>query len=125
MTSQNVRQAARRAALDAQTRVRQRKEERDKRRSRLGVRVVTALAERDAQIRVFELRAGEALTALIEQEGLTAREAAEWCGLSSREVKRLLRPEPATPARPPAAREGMTKSSSISSPTASTEGVSE
>lgn len=89
MTSQSVRQAARRAALDAQTRVRQRDEERDKRRSQLGVMVVTALAQRDAQIRVFEQRAGQALTTLIEAEGLTAREAAEWCGLSSREAKRL------------------------------------
>ena len=90
MPNQGVRQAARRAALDAQTRVRQREEERDKRRSRLGVIVVTALAQRDAQIRVFELRAGEALKALIE-EGLTARAAAEWCDLSIAEVNRLRR----------------------------------
>lgn len=91
MTSQSVRQAARRAALDAQTRVRQREEERDKRRSRLGVVVVTALAQRDAQIGVFELRAGEALNALVAEEGLTAREAAEWCELTMAEVRRLRR----------------------------------
>ena len=91
MTSQSVRQAARRAALDAQTRVRQRSEERDKRRSRLGLIVVTALAQRDAQTRVFELRAGEALNTLIAVEGLTVREAAEWCGLTMAEVRRLRR----------------------------------
>lgn len=91
MASQSVRQAARRAALDAQMRVRQREEERDKRRSQLGVMVVTALAQRDAQVRVFELRAGEALTTLIEAEGLTARKAAEWCGLTVAEVRRLRR----------------------------------
>lgn len=51
------------AALDAQTRVCQREDERDKQRSRLGVIVVTALAQRDAQVYVFELRAGQALTA--------------------------------------------------------------
>ena len=96
MTSQSVRQAARRAALDSQTRVREREEERDKRRSRLGVIVVTALAQRDAQMHVFELRAGEAITALIEEEGLTVQAAAEWCGLSSREVNRLRRKQPAT-----------------------------
>ena len=107
MTRQSVRQAARRAALDAQLRVRQREEERDKRRSRLGVMIVTALAQRDAQIRVFELRAGEALTALIEEEGLTVRAAAEWCGLPIAEVNRLRRrpaDAAATSATPPPAR---------------------
>ena len=97
MTSQSVRQAARRAALDAQTRVRRREEERDKRRSQLGVMVVTALARRDAHIRVIEQRAGEALTALIKEEGLTVRAAAEWCGLSNREVSRLRRTETSDP----------------------------
>ena len=89
MTNESVRQAARRAALDAQTRVRQRDEEREKRRSRLGIVVVTALAERDAQVRVFERRAGEALHALVSEEGLSVREAAEWCNLPASDVKRL------------------------------------
>jgi hypothetical protein len=89
MPNESVRQAARRAALDAQTRVRQRDEEREKRRSRLGIVVVTALAERDAQVRVFDRRAGEALHALVSEEGLSAREAAEWCNLPASEVKRL------------------------------------
>jgi hypothetical protein len=91
MPNESVRQAARRAALDAQTQVRRRDEERDKRRSRLGVIVVTALAQRDEQIRVFELRAGEALNALIADEGLAVGEAAEWCGLPVKEVRRLRR----------------------------------
>lgn len=89
MPNESVRQAARRAALDAQTRVRQRDEEGEKRRSRLGIVVVTALAERDAHVRVFERRASEALHALVNEEGLSAREAAEWCNLPATEVKRL------------------------------------
>lgn len=95
MPNQSVRQAARRAALDAQARVRQRQEEREKRRSQLGVIIVTAIAERDERVRALELRAGQALESLIEEEGLTASEAAEWCGLPAKEVHRLRRAAPA------------------------------
>ncbi|MCA1781869.1 MAG: hypothetical protein ABR616_19700 [Dermatophilaceae bacterium] len=69
MWNQSVRQAARRAALDAQIRVRRREGERDQRCSRLAVSVVTALAQHDAQIRVFERPTSEAHKALIEEEG--------------------------------------------------------
>lgn len=93
MPNQSVRQAARRAALDAQIRVRRREEERDKRRSRLGVVVVTALSERDEAIRALEARAGVAVKALIEEEGLTTREAAEWCAVPVSEINRLRRLE--------------------------------
>ena len=89
MPNQSVRQAARRAALDAQIRVRRRQEERDKRRSRLGVILVTALAERDAQIEFYESRAAEAVESLLVEEGMTVGAVADWCGLSSREVRRL------------------------------------
>ena len=91
MPNQSVRQAARRAALDAQIRVRQREEERDKRRSRLGVLVVTALAERDSHVLACEQRASQALEELIETGDLTVQEAAEWCDLLVKEVRRLLR----------------------------------
>ena len=109
MPNQSVRQAARRAALDAQARVRQRQEEREKRRSQLGVIIVTAIAERDERVRALELRAGQALHSLIEDEGLTAGEAAEWCSISAKEVHRLRRalpadsggaPEPPNPGGP-------------------------
>lgn len=60
MPNQSLRQVARRAALDAQIRVRRREDERDKRRSRLGVIVVTALAERDSQVVACEQRAAQA-----------------------------------------------------------------
>lgn len=91
MPNQSVRQAARRAALDAQIRVRRREEERDKRRSRLGVLVVTALAERDSQVVACEQRAAQALEELIDKENLTVQQAAEWCDLPLREVRRLRR----------------------------------
>ncbi len=98
MTSQSVRQAARRAALDAQIRVRRRQEEREQRRSRLGITIVTALAERDAQVELFEQRAAEAVATLIVEEQLTVRDVAEWCGLSSQEVSRLRRRAKTGPA---------------------------
>ncbi len=93
MPNQTARQQARRAALDAQTRMRQRRAEQERRRSALAVAVVTALAERDAVVRTCEVRAGQALRSLTEREGLSLREAVEWCGgagqLSVREATRL------------------------------------
>ena len=58
---------------------------------RLAVAVVTALAERDALMAVYEERAGEALVALTDDEGMLLPEAVEWCGgqLSVREATRL------------------------------------
>lgn len=95
MSQQSDRIRARRAALDVQTRVRKRREEQDRRRSALGVIVVTALAERDATIAACEARAGEALHTMTREEGLSLREAIEWCGgselLSAREGARLRR----------------------------------
>lgn len=92
---QSARMQARRAALDVQTRVRKEREEQDRRRSALGVAVVTALAERDATIANCEARAGEALRALTKDEGLSLREAIEWCGgpeqLPGRDAARLRR----------------------------------
>lgn len=116
MPSQTVRQQARRAALDAQTRMRQARAEQDRRRSALAVTVVTALAQRDALVRSCEARAGAALRALIDNEGLTVAEAVQWCGgveqLTVKEATRLRKVTAdatatvgatATDAEPPAA----------------------
>ena len=93
MPNQTARQQARRAALDAQTKMRQRRVEQERRQSALAVTVVTALAQREALVRSCEARAGEALRTLTGAEGLSLREAVEWCGgdeqLSAREATRL------------------------------------
>lgn len=93
MPDQTARQRARRSVLDAQTKLRQRRTEQDQRRTLLAVTVVTALAERDALVRACEARAGAALRTLTGTEGLSLREALEWCGgdkqLSVREASRL------------------------------------
>jgi hypothetical protein len=54
----------------------------------LAVEVLTALGERDAAVRDAERRAGEALQTMTLDEGLSVREAVEWCGSSvtAREV---------------------------------------
>jgi hypothetical protein len=95
MPDQTARQRARRSALDAQARMRQRRAEQERRRGALAVTVVTALAERDALVRSCEARAGEALRTLTGAEGLALREAVEWCGgaeqLTVREATRLSR----------------------------------
>lgn len=90
-SQRSARQVARRAALDAQARMRAQRAEQEKRRSALGVVVVQALAERDATTAACEQRAGEALRALVEDEGLTLAAAVAWCGgeLGTREAARL------------------------------------
>lgn len=94
MGQQSMRQAARRAALDAQAQLRRERAERDKRIEALAVDVLTALEERKAAIVECEGRAGQALRALTEREGLSVSQAAEWCAgaLTTREVKSLLGP---------------------------------
>lgn len=90
---QSVRQAARRAALDAQAQLRAQRQERDKRLAALAMDVLVALGQRDAAVTTCEQRAGAALRKLIEYEHLTAAEVAQWCGpsLTRREVARLRR----------------------------------
>ena len=54
--------------------------------------MLTALGERDAAVRDAERPAGEALQAMSIDEGLSLREAVEWCAsgaLTVREVTRL------------------------------------
>ena len=55
--------------------------------------MLTALCERDALVRDAERRAAQAVRTMIDDEGLSLREAVDWCGSSVtvRELARLLR----------------------------------
>ena len=92
MSQQSVRQAARRSALGAQAARRKERADRERRLETLAVAVLTALGERDGAVKDAERRAGEALRAMSD-EGLSVREAVEWCGtgITVREVTRLRR----------------------------------
>jgi hypothetical protein len=50
--------------------------------------VLTALGERDAAVQDAERRAGDPLRTITHDEGLSVREAVEWCGsgITLREV---------------------------------------
>ena len=93
MSQQSVRQAARRSALDAQAVLRKERADRERRLEALAVAVLTALGERDALVRDAERRAGQALRTMTDDEGLSVREALDWCGsgVTVREITRLLR----------------------------------
>jgi hypothetical protein len=84
MGQQSVRQAARRSALDAQAALRKQRADRERRLGSLAIAVLTALGERDALVRDAERRAGQALRTMTDEEGLSLREAVEWCGSSVR-----------------------------------------
>ena len=92
MSQQSVRQAARRSALDAQAILRKERADRERRLERLAVAVLTALGERDALDRGAERRAGQALRTMTDNEGLSLREAVDWCGsrITVREIIRLV-----------------------------------
>jgi hypothetical protein len=91
MRQQSIRQEARRTALDVQSKRRRERAEREKRLEDLAVGVLVAMAERDAAVADAERRAGEALREMTDDDGLSVREAVEWCGgeLTTREVTRL------------------------------------
>jgi hypothetical protein len=93
MSQQAVRQAARRSALDAQAILRKERADRERRLEALAVAVLTALGERDALVRDAERRAGQALRTMTDTEGLSVREAVDWCcsSVTLREITRLLR----------------------------------
>jgi hypothetical protein len=95
MSQQSVRQAARRSVLDAQAVLRKERADRERRLEALAVAVLTALAERDALVRDAERRAGQALRTMTDDEGLSVRDAVNWCGsgITVREITRLLRLE--------------------------------
>jgi hypothetical protein len=91
MSQQSVRQEARRSALNAQAARRKERADRERRLEGLAVAVLTALGERDGAVKDAEKRAGEALRAMTDNEGLSLREAVDWCGtgITVREVTRL------------------------------------
>jgi hypothetical protein len=93
MSQQSVRQAARREALDAQAVLRKQRVDRQRRLEGLAVTALTALGERDAAVLDAERRAGQALLAMTDEEGLSLREAVDWCGsgVTMREMARLRR----------------------------------
>jgi len=93
MGQQSIRQEARRAALEAQSKRRRGRAEREKRLEDLAVRVLVAVRERDAAVADAECRAGQALREMTEDEGLSVREAVECCGdeITTREAIRLRR----------------------------------
>jgi hypothetical protein len=93
MGQQSIRQEARRAALDAQSKRRRERAGRERRLEGLAVRVLVALCERDAAVSDAERRAGETLREMTEDEGLSLREAVGWCGdeITTREATRLRR----------------------------------
>ena len=84
---------ARRAARDAQSKRREAARIREKRIEDLAITVMVAVAERDQVVEQVERRAGEALQEMTGGEGLSIREAVEWCGeaLDEREATRLRR----------------------------------
>ncbi|HET7477118.1 MAG TPA: hypothetical protein VFJ97_13985 [Dermatophilaceae bacterium] len=88
---QSVRQMARRAALDAQAKMRAQRVEREKRVSSLGLQVMLALGERDELVARCERRAGKALRGMTEGAGLGLAEAVQWCGgsMTRQEAARL------------------------------------
>jgi hypothetical protein len=93
MSQQTTRQRARRQALDVAARQRRERAGREHRIQDLVVRVLTAIAEREAAVAETERRAGAALREMTEAEGLTLREAVQWCGeeIAVREATRLRR----------------------------------
>ena len=92
-TRQTVRQVARRAAQDAQAKLRAERQARDKRLAGIAIDVLVALGERDAAVTTCERRAGAALMRLLDAERLTVAEVQQWCGpsLSRQEIARLRR----------------------------------
>ena len=95
MSQQSVRQAARRSALDAQAVLRRERADQERRLEALAVAAVTALGERDALVRDAERRVMQTLRTMTEDEGLSVRDAVDWCGsgVTAREITPLLRRE--------------------------------
>lgn len=102
VTGQSARQVARRAALDAQAKLRKDRVQRERRLSARGVDVMVALGERDETVRRAEQRAGEALRKMTADDGLSLDEVVQWCGvgLTRREAARLCSLAQASTAEP-------------------------
>jgi hypothetical protein len=100
MTQLSVRQAARRAALNAQAVLRKERADRERRLEGVGGRG----ADSNRRTRRSGLGRGkkrrEALRTMTDDGGLSVRAAADWCGnaVMMREVTRLRRLAPDTPS---------------------------
>lgn len=90
MAMNEIRQAARKNAVERVTQLRRERANLVKKRESLAATVMTAVAERDALIRDAERRAGTALVALVET-GLIITEAVQWCDLTDRDGARLVK----------------------------------
>ena len=93
MSQQTMRQRARRDVRSVTSKRRAALLKRAKRLEDLAVLVMTAVGERDAAVAEAERRAGAALREMTRVEGVTLREAVEWCGdqIGVREATRLRR----------------------------------
>jgi hypothetical protein len=90
MGRQQIKQAARKTALQGQERRRRERAAQDKRLEGLAVDVLVAVAERDEAVREAEQRAGVAVRSM-QGQGLSAVDVAQCCGarVGVREVRRL------------------------------------
>lgn len=91
MAQQTIKQRARQQAATLAAQHRRERAEREKRLQDLAVQVLTAVGERDAAVEQYEQNVGAALQQMTEDEGLTLREALDWCGdqVPMREATRL------------------------------------
>ena len=90
MSQQLARQAARRSVFEIQVALRRERADRERRLEALAITVLTALGERDVLVRDAELWTGQALRTMTDDEGLSLREAVDWCGsgITVREITR-------------------------------------
>jgi hypothetical protein len=99
MGQQSIRQQARRAALDAQSKRRRERAEREKRLEDLAVRVLVAMRQRDAAVADAERRAGQALREMTEDEGLSVRCGEEITTRAATRMRRLAEEGPGDSSR--------------------------
>jgi hypothetical protein len=76
----SMRQAARRSALDAQSVLRKERADGERRLEGLAVAVLTTLGDATGAVRDTERRAGMRCRQGPAEEGLSLRQAVEWCG---------------------------------------------
>ena len=93
MSQQTIKQRARRTAREMAGKRREERAKRERRMTDLAEQVMVAIGQRDEAVAEAERRAGEALGELTDGEGLSLRDAVEWCGQSVnlREAARLRR----------------------------------
>lgn len=94
VSRQVMRQMARRRVQEALAIKQKEREAQERRLQASAVAVLTALAERDAEVAAAEQTAATSIASMLA-EGLSLAEVAEWCsGLDLREVTRLSKIDP-------------------------------